>query len=209
MTRVDDHKRPLGTARRQAHAAIRTRGRCPPSRLQIDDIAIVVDAVAGRQQEPALDLGGAAKVQFDTRRPARPGNSPVAYQTAALPCPRLPRSDARQGNHNVAIIAGLNDFTPRRPVQVDHDPRPLRIAAETDPQYLAHRSCGQPPTGGEHRHAESQQHHKRHCPLAWVPTRRIVTQQPAHSDGGLVHQGETMMAAGRRQGVKTAAAFNS
>ncbi|MNJ38118.1 hypothetical protein D3C77_329590 [compost metagenome] len=79
---VDDDQGLLRSRRLAARRRGR-RGRGGARGLQVDDVAIMINPVARRQQEAALDLGSARQVQPHARRPGRGADLIAAHQARA------------------------------------------------------------------------------------------------------------------------------
>ena len=176
--------RPLGAARRCGRNAAGARRRRAARGLQVDHITEMGDAVAGRQQEAAFDLGAGRQVQLDPRGGARAGHPPAAHQPRARAC-QTPagRSDACQRHHHPTVVAGLNHLAARGPVQIEHHAGMFSVAAETDAQHLAHGPGRQPPAGRQQDDANHDEGHRRHRPFARAPLRQVYTRQSVHFDG--------------------------
>jgi hypothetical protein len=179
MAGVDHDQRALDRPGRGPGRRGAGRGRAP-GRLQVDHIAVVFDAVAGRQQETALDLGAGRQVQLDPRGRARSGHPPAAHQSRARAGQRPLRRHAGQGQDHPAVVARLDHLTARRPVQVEDHPRVLGVAAEADTQNLAHRARRQAPSRRQQGGAKDEQGHGRDHPVPDAPLPQIGTQQAFH-----------------------------
>ena len=176
--------RPLGAARRRGRNPARTRRRGAACGLEVDHIAEMGDAVAGRQQEAALDLGAGRQVQLDPRGGARAGHPPAAHQPrAGTGQAAAGRRNARQRHHHPTVVAGLNHLAARGPVQIEHHAGMFSVAAEANAQHLAHGPGRQPPAGRQQNDANHDEGHRRHRPFARAPLRQVYTRQSVHFDG--------------------------
>jgi hypothetical protein len=122
-------------------------------RRDVDDVAIVVDPVGGRQQEAPLYVGAGRQVHLQPRAAGRLIDQPALDQPLAGPLQFVERARSIQHQDGAAIRAIGNQLAGGRLVEVEDNAGLLGVAPETDLHQTD--GGGARVAGGEGGEAES------------------------------------------------------